>query len=701
MVGAKKKAKITARPPQKPRTNVVAAGRLGPRGRLVLAGILLWGLICQILILTEAWHCNPFAVAPVVDADEYWNWAEQIANGRLVGTTPFMSAPLYPYLLGLLRALGGGLLAVYSVQVVLHLATVALLACGAAKRFGTAASLLSAALYILLTEPAYFAGRVLNCTVQLFLIVALWVSLLRTQDRPFAGHWIITGLLTGLNCLSNPPMLLAIPLLAAWAWWQAAQRWHGLADAALLVATAFTVISPATIHNYRACGEFIPISAQAGLTFAQGNAPGAAGTYTPIAGISTTRERQNDDALRLYRQTTGQSGGWNAVNRFFFRKGLDYWSANPGATLTLLSRKLYYFIAGRNVSDIYSPWLEIEQGFSRWFRLAPLPLPWLTLLGLLAIGALARHPRRYGPELILASVPLLVVVLFMFTPRYRLPITPISVVACAWALTQALRRSTPRTSSAAISLALILGIGLGFVNQAIGFDQPAPGYRAIFYHGLGNALLRAERPAEAAMQFQKALTFKPDYVGPARNLATLLKQLGRADESVPYLQTVVRAEPDDTIAQGELGLALLTHDRVDEALPHLQAVVQLNPTSVEWHNNLANALLLKDDLDGAARHWQAALQLDPAFAIGHFNLGIVALQRGDADAALEHFRTALRHDPNLAPAHQRIATILQSRGDIAGAVTALRAAQRLAPDDPDIAARLAQLSTTTAPASQP
>lgn len=701
MTAARKRTSRSQLSGRTPGREAATAQCLSVRWWFALAGILLWGLTCQVLILTAAWRDDPFAVAPVVDADEYWNWAGQIAAGHLAGTTPFMSAPLYPYLLGVIRAVGGGLPAVYCLQVLLHLATASLLGCGSAKRFGAAAGLLSAALYVLLTEPTYYAGRVLNCTLQLFLLVALWASLLRAQQRPSPVAWVLAGLLTGLNCLSNPPMLLAIPLLGVWAAWQAARRRRGLADAAIFAVTAVVVISPATIHNYRVGGELIAISAQAGLTFAQGNAPGAGGTYTAIPGISTTREKQNDDALRLYRKTTGESGGWNAVNRFFFRRGFDYWRSNPGETTTLLLRKFYYFVAGRNVGDIYSPSLEVEQGLSRWLRVAPLPLPWLTVLGLVAIVALARDPRRYGPEIVLAVVPLLVVVLFMFTPRYRLPVAPFVVVACAWAVCTAVQRTTRRGWSAAVGFLLALGIGLGFVNQAVGFDQPGPGYRAIFYHGLGNALLRAGHPAEAAAQFQKALALKPNYVGSARNLAILLKQMGRADETVPYLQTVVRAEPEDVAAQGELGLVLLTQGRVDDAIPPLHAAVRLDPASVDWHNNLANALLLKDDLDGAAQEWQAALRLDPTFAVGHFNLGIVARERGQDDAALEHFRAALRYNPNLAPAHQKVAAILLARGDAAGAIAALQRAQALAPDDPDIAADLARLSTATAPASRP
>src|SRR5262249_55534687 len=40
------------------------------------------------------------------DARIYWAWSERIAQGHLIGANPFFLAPLYPYVLGLMRAFG-------------------------------------------------------------------------------------------------------------------------------------------------------------------------------------------------------------------------------------------------------------------------------------------------------------------------------------------------------------------------------------------------------------------------------------------------------------------------------------------------------------------------------------------------------------------------------------------------------------------
>ena len=264
--------------------------RLASSWWLLLAALVAYGALSQVFVIAEAWRANPLATVPIVDADTYWQWAADIADGRLLGSTPFMSAPLYPYLLGAVRAVGGGLLAVYVLQAIMHLATIVLLAYGTARRVSPTAGLVAGALYVLLSEPAFFTGRVLNCTLQLLLVVLLWLALTRAQRTVTHLHCAFLGVLTGLNCLANAPMILAAILLAPWLWWQCGGKWRGLSRALVFGLAAGATVLPATVHNVIVSGEFIPISAQAGVTFAQGNGPGANGTYTPDSQASRPRD---------------------------------------------------------------------------------------------------------------------------------------------------------------------------------------------------------------------------------------------------------------------------------------------------------------------------------------------------------------------------------------------------------------------------
>jgi 4-amino-4-deoxy-L-arabinose transferase-like glycosyltransferase len=149
-----------------------------------LALLLLADLIAQLFVLDRGWNANPFLRVPQSDAQEYWEWSERIADGELVSETPFFSAPLYPYVLALLRKCGGGLWSVYLLQTLLRTATALVLYRLAAARFGRPAwGIAATALLLALGEPAFYAHRVLNSSLQLLLVAGFLLAAHRADER--------------------------------------------------------------------------------------------------------------------------------------------------------------------------------------------------------------------------------------------------------------------------------------------------------------------------------------------------------------------------------------------------------------------------------------------------------------------------------------------------------------------------------------
>src|SRR2546427_802695 len=104
-------------------------------------------------MLSEFQRKHPAAVFPWADGEVYWDMAGGMAHGQWLGDTPFLSAPLYPYLLGVLRWLGLGLPGAYAAQVGVHLLTTVVVAVAAKQRFGMNAGLV-AALSVVVIAPA-------------------------------------------------------------------------------------------------------------------------------------------------------------------------------------------------------------------------------------------------------------------------------------------------------------------------------------------------------------------------------------------------------------------------------------------------------------------------------------------------------------------------------------------------------------------
>lgn len=563
-------------------------GRAGRRYRVALGILLALAAVARGLILAEHWAANPFARYLRVDAQTYWDWAGRIAAGAWSDGQPFFSGPLYPYLVALVRAAGGGLLTLYVLQAGLDLLTAGLLAGLARRRFGDGVGLLSAAAYLLLMEPASASLRVLPSSLQLLLVALAWRLLAGGRGARLRRD-VAAGVVLGLLALAWPPAIVYVPVAAAWRWWDGGGGRAGLARAAGVLAAGVLAIAPATVHNYWACGELIPVSAQAGVTFAHGNAPDARGIYTPIAGVSTHRERQNADTFRVYRVATGRAPTWNAVNGFFFDRGLAFWREQPGAAARLLARKAYWFLTGRHYDDISQPALETEAGFLRRLRLCPLPTAWLIPPALVAAAAWLRRPGTYLPELMLLVVPLLVVVAFFYTPRYRLPAVPVITVGAAWTLAQALRhRGRSGWTVAAAAAVGVAGL-LGVLNRAVGFDG-REAMRPLFEHSLGVARAEAGRYEEAVAHYRRALELAPGLAQSRLGLAEALQHLKRFEESLPHALAALEDDPESASAHNLVGCALGTQGRLELALAHFSRAVELEPEAISARGNLGKAL---------------------------------------------------------------------------------------------------------------
>ena len=646
--------------------------------------MLAIGALLQGLALAHDWSANPFARVPLNDARVYWDWGGDLARGEWVGTTPYFSAPLYPHLVGLVRALGGELLALYVVQIFLHLATAALVFRVAGARAGAGAATLAAALWLLLDDAGFGTARVLNGALQCFTVALLAERAIAFEREATRARALLLGLAFGFATLANPVLLALAPLAVGWAAWSSTIG--ARARSALLVSSAFlAMIAPATLHNALACGEFIPVSAQGGVTFVHGNAPGADGTYKAIEGVSSDRIKQNVHARELVLGET--DGSWSATSSAFFRRGLAWWRDEPGTALALAARKLWWFVSGRQYGDLYLPGLEAEPGWSRADRFAPLPAAWLVLPALVAAVLLARRSRRFAPELALLLVPLVTVVVFWYSPRYRLPAMPVACILVAGTLLG----STPRRDKLVCGAALLLAMAGGPLNRAIDFDRLEPLRPAFEFHA-GKALLEQERFDAAAAHFRAATEL--GHPEAASALGDALRRMGRPSDALQLLRDAVLRQPDSVYARRALAVALAQARDFEAARREFEAALALDPRDWESLSGLGGVLFELGELPRAAERLRAAIAARPDFDAAHYNLGVVLEAARDLDGAMLAFEGALHVNPKLARAAHRLAILKVAHADFRGALAVLAHGREHAPDDRDLATTSAWLLAT-------
>lgn len=110
-------------------------------------------------------------------------------------------------------------------------------------------------------------------------------------------RWLIFGLLWSAIGLSNPTVLIFLPVSGLWLSMGAAD-WRRRVSGALLSAFVFLLcLTPWTVRNWLAFGRFVPMRGNFGAELYLGNGPGATGLL-----MEYDQPMQDPSQLRLYAQ---------------------------------------------------------------------------------------------------------------------------------------------------------------------------------------------------------------------------------------------------------------------------------------------------------------------------------------------------------------------------------------------------------------
>ncbi len=146
---------------------------------------------------------------------------------------------------------------------------------------------------------------------------------------------------------------------------------------------------------------------------------------------------------------------------------------------------------------------------------------------------------------------------------------------------------------------------------------------------LANALLAADRPGEAAIEYRRLLLAHPDHSGVLTNLGNALHAMGRPAEALDHYRRVVALRPDVAGALNNVGNSLIALNRPEEAEPYLRRAVQADPAYAQAANNLGGALLALDRPVEALEWFRRAMKLDPNPFHATFGAAIAQLTLGD------------------------------------------------------------------------
>ena len=536
--------------------------------------VLLLALGVRLVYLRQAADV-PFSSHPIVDGSHYWSWAERIAAGDWLEEGVFYQAPLYPYVLAVVRVLFGPILgAVYVLQAVLSALGCALLALAGRRVFSPAVGAVAGLMAACYAPAIFYDGVLQKEAFAVFLMSALcWLvadSMTEMRPRTCAAIGVVVGL---MSLLRENLLLLALPLFA----WLLLRSRGALARARwlpllCLAAGMAVVLLPVGVRNLVVGGELALTTSQMGTNFYIGNNRDADGSYVGLRPGRGTPEFEQADAISLAEQRLGRRLTPRETSRYWLGESVRFIRSEPGRWLRLMARKTLLFWNAHEISDA-----EDLYFYQRWsWLLRALAAVWSfgALFPLAAAGACVLWPRRR--ELLLLYAMVLAtsvgVIAFYVFGRYRLPIVPLLILfAAAGAVEAAKAVAGRRWRSLAVWTGALLSAGL--LARAPLFDREER--LAGSFYCWSNVLAEAGRTDEAIEVGREAIRHDARMPEAHYNLGTLLARKNELADAIAAYRTAVDLRPDYPQAWNNLGIVLaVTGDRRAAAEALIRALTE-------------------------------------------------------------------------------------------------------------------------------
>ena len=673
----------------------------------ILIGILVLGALIRALYLTEITNNLDF-YSPGVDALYHDYWARSLATGNWtppglsddpqIRTTPFFRPPGYPYFLALIYLLSGSsYLAARIVQMLLGLVGVLLAFMLGRRWFGSRVGLIFAAFMSVYWTFIYFEGELLEPVLLVPLSLLLVYELGLWTEKITFRRSLLTGVILGLFALVRPNILLFAPVALVWAFWILRARGDTRPLKAAVLGLALgcaLMIAPATIRNYIAARDFVPISSNGGINLYIGNNPAAngrvAGVIPGVGKFETCFDYPQ--LVRNLERKLGRPLKHSEVSEYFSREAAAYVRSHPGDALRLTGLRALLFWGPKEVGHNKED--ELERMNSRVLRNIPGNFAAALSLALIGTALLILDARRRKKtkgsaveartqyEVFVLVVLLVVVYFASYLPffvagRYRAPVVPFLLLLGAYGVERILSFAACR-DYVKVALSLVLLVG-GFALASVNFSGYQPDLAAWHYmRGVDfNNFGKTER---AIQEYTEALRVKPDYPPANVNLGLILAEQGKADESVGHFQRVLEVTPDNAWAHYGMGLVLAQKGDLRVAIRELREAVRLDPSQFMAHCRLGVIYLSLGNVKQAEVEFSDSLKINPRVPLAHAGLAMVLEGQGKFDEAIEHYSQSLKLNPD-AYLHSKLANLYVRQGKIAEAAAEFEAAVRLDPRD--------------------
>jgi 4-amino-4-deoxy-L-arabinose transferase-like glycosyltransferase len=611
---------------------------------------------------------------PIMDSEYYDRMARDILAGQIIRDQAFFMGPLYPYVLACIYAIfGKGMLAVRIIQILAGAAVVVLTYLIGRRVFRPSVALLGAISLALYGAITFYEGQLLMMWLGTLINMTMLYLLYRMNERPGIGKYAIVGFLIGLSALARANVLIFLPVLLVWILFVANEK-RRLAGALVLIIAAAVAILPATIHNYLASRDVVPITSNGGVNFYIGNSEDATGIFYPPKGINLVTDSAVEEYVeRLLARELKPS----ELSRYWFDEAFDFIKHNAGKEIVLLLRKTAMFFNGYEVPQIES--YDIARQNYGSLRVLFLNFWVILTLALTGMIFLWKDWRKlfflYG---FLFSFSLSII-LFFVTARYRVQVARILCLFAAQAVLVVLPRIIASVKRNLVPLMVFLAI-LALTRPGL-FALPEEDVRWREHTHQARRLNKVGKHAEAIAEINQAIQIHPDYADSYIVRGLIYKEQGNTFKAIDDYSRALTIDSRLPVAHYDLAQMLRRAKMFEPAVQSYLAAIKLNPLMLEAYNNLGYTYRQMKQYEKSIEYFEKVIEKNPRYVKAYNNLGASLAESGELDRAIEAFQQATRIDPQYANSHKNLAMAYVQKGNVRGAYDSMERYLSLAPGD--------------------
>jgi tetratricopeptide (TPR) repeat protein len=292
---------------------------------------------------------------------------------------------------------------------------------------------------------------------------------------------------------------------------------------------------------------------------------------------------------------------------------MHYIWTQPLDWLGLMARKLVLAFNAVEIVDTEDQYTHAESSPPLWLAGWVFHFGVLTPMALLGVWLTFSDRSRLLPLYGLFLSYTATMLVFYVFGRYRLPLVPFLALFAAAGIVGARRFfATQRAPQIAAVAAATIAMA-AFCNWPV-LDRQY--MRSVTHYNVGNELIAAGRPSEAA----------------------------------PHYRTAILLYAKNARAENNLGVLAAAGAEIFRASAHFERALEIDPGYAEAHFNLARTLRDSGKTTEAVESYLRGLRAEPDRAEVYAELGQLYVAMGQLERAVRSFERALQIDPELAGA---------------------------------------------------